>query len=299
MNARDFPIARRRTALTSRAASLAASKAASNAAGRAGSAVLRALAVAAALTASACASAPPSPTCALPEADRAWVDRSLEAWRFTSREITGIGRVPDFQAIFFSADCVLRSRNALSSPTAKGVTWTASPHGGAIALPDGSQIPAGVTSFASGAKGQRYFVMSTPSVWQAAGVGKGPELETLMVAVLLHEGSHVAQTGAYGPRLGAIIEGHHLPDSFNDNAVQERFKTNADFAASVQQETRMFLDAVDAKDDAEARTLAREGRRLMRERQARWFVGDDAYFVEAEDIWLTFEGAGNGRPISG
>ncbi|MHB0972484.1 MAG: hypothetical protein ACYC7A_22600 [Thermoanaerobaculia bacterium] len=30
----------------------------------------------------------------------------------------------------------------------------------------------------------------------------------------------------------------------------------------------------------------------MRERQARWLVGPDAYFVEAEDIWLTFEGAG-------
>jgi hypothetical protein len=30
----------------------------------------------------------------------------------------------------------------------------------------------------------------------------------------------------------------------------------------------------------------------MRERQARWLVGDDAYFAEAEDIWLTFEGAG-------
>jgi hypothetical protein len=30
----------------------------------------------------------------------------------------------------------------------------------------------------------------------------------------------------------------------------------------------------------------------MRARQARWLVGDDAYLVEAEDIWLTFEGAG-------
>jgi hypothetical protein len=30
----------------------------------------------------------------------------------------------------------------------------------------------------------------------------------------------------------------------------------------------------------------------MRARQARWLVGDDAYFVEAESIWLTFEGAG-------
>jgi hypothetical protein len=254
--------------------------------------LLKTLALAAALTASACVSAPMTPACALPETDRAWVDRALEAWRFTSREITGIEQVPDFQAIFFSADCVLRSGNALSSPTAQGVTWTASPHGGSIALPDGSEIPTGVTSFASGKKGLTYFVMSTPSVWQAAGVGEGPGLETTMVAVLLHEASHVAQVGPYGPRLGALIERYGLPDSFNDNAVQERFKENSEFAASVKQETQLFVDAATAKDDVQARSLAQEGRRLMRERQARWLVGDDAYLIEAEDIWLTFEGAG-------
>jgi hypothetical protein len=204
----------------------------------------------------------------------------------------GIGSVPNFQGVFFSADCVLRSGNALSNPTAEGVTWTASPHGGNIALPDGSEIPAGVTSFVSGEKGLTYFVMSTPSVWKAAGVGEGPGLQTTMVAVLLHEGSHVAQIGPYGPRLGALIERNSLPDSFNDNAVQERFKANPEFAESVQQESRLFLEAAAAKDDAEAGKLAREARRLMLERQARWQVGDDAYFVEAEDIWLTFEGAG-------
>ena len=254
--------------------------------------MLRTLALAAALAASACASAPAPPACALPETDRAWVDRALEAWRFASREITGIGRVPEFQGIFFSADCVLRSGNALSSPTAEGVTWTASPHGGTIALPDGSEIPAGVTSFVSGKKGLTYFVMSTPSVWQAAGVGEGRGLETTMVAVLLHEASHVAQVGPYGPRLGALIERYGLPDSFNDDAVQDRFQANQEFAASVKEETRLFLDAAAAEDDAEARRLAREGRRLMLERQARWLIGDDAYLVEAEDIWLTFEGAG-------
>jgi hypothetical protein len=250
------------------------------------------IALAAVLTLSACASAPAPPSCALPDADRAWVDRALAAWRFTSKEITGIGRVPNFQAIFFSADCVLKSGNALSSPTAEGVTWTASPHHGEIALPNGTEIPVGVTSFASGKKGLTYFVMSTPSVWQAAGVGKRPELDTSMVAVLLHEASHVAQIGPYGPRLGALIDRYHLPDSFNDDSVQERFETNPEFAASVKQETQLFLDAAAAKDVAEAKTHAREARRLMRERQARWFVGNDAYFVEAEDIWLTFEGAG-------
>jgi hypothetical protein len=244
------------------------------------------------LATSACASVPARPACALPSTDRAWLDRSLDAWRFASREIMGIGRVPDVQAIFFSGDCVLSSANALTSPTTEAVTWTARPHRGKVALPDGSETPAGVISFAAGKRGQTYFVMSTPSVWQAAHVGEGTALQTTMVGVLLHEASHIAQLAPYGARLGALIDRNHLPDSFNDDSVQERFKENAEFTASVKRETQLFLDAAAAKDASDARRLAREGRRLLRERQARWQVGDDAYFVEAEDIWLTFEGAG-------
>jgi hypothetical protein len=253
---------------------------------------VRTLAFAAVFAASACASSPAPRACTLPESDRVWIDRAIEAWRFASREITGIGSVSGFQAIFFSADCVLTSSNALSGSTAEGVTWTARAHTGKIALPDGSDMPAGVTSFAAGKKGRTYFVMSTPSVWEAAGVGQRPALDTSMVGVLLHEASHVAQVGPYGPRLGALIERYHLPETFNDDSLQERFEANAEIAASVKDETRIFLEAAAASDDREARRLAREARRLMRERQARWFVGDDAYFVEAENIWLTFEGAG-------
>ncbi|HEX7707114.1 MAG TPA: hypothetical protein VF701_11715 [Thermoanaerobaculia bacterium] len=254
--------------------------------------VLRALALIAALVASACASAPAPPACALPERDRAWVDRAIEAWRFASREITGIGPVRDFEAIFFSDDCVLRSTNALGSGMADSVTWTATPHHGTITLPDGTDMPAGVTSFVSGDKGQTYLVMSTPGVWEAAGVGEGSSLETLMVAVMLHEGSHVAQIGPYGPRLEALIERNSLPDSFDDNVVQKRFQNDEEFVASVKEETRLFLAAASAQSDGEARSLAREALRLVRERQARWAVGSDAYLAEAEDIWLTFEGAG-------
>jgi hypothetical protein len=254
--------------------------------------MLKALALIAAIVATACASATPPPACALPEKDRAWVDRALDAWRFTSREITGIGPVPNFEAVFFSADCVMTSRDALGSATADGVTWTASSHHGTIPLPDGSEMPAGVTSFVSGDKKRTYLVMSTPGIWEAAGVGEGASLETLMVAVMLHEGSHVAQIGPYGPRLDALVDRYSLPDSFDDNAVQKRFRDNEEFAASVKDETRMFLAAASAESDAEAKSLAREALRLVRERQARWMVGNDAYLAEAEDIWLTFEGAG-------
>jgi hypothetical protein len=169
-------------------------------------------------------------------ADREWIERALEAWRFTSREITGIGSVANSEAIFFDAGCVLTSTDALSSPSAQGVTWSAAAHDGKIRLPDGSDRPVGITSFASRKDALTYFVMSTPSVWRASGAGEGG-LETTMVAVLLHEASHVAQVGPYGKRLGKLIEENSLPDSFNDNALQDRFKSNAEFTASVKQET--------------------------------------------------------------
>jgi hypothetical protein len=258
--------------------------------------MLKTLLCAAMIVASGCASAPgPAaavPACALPDSDRAWLERALEAWRFTVREITGIGSIPAFQAFVFSADCLLTSPDALTSPTAQGVTWTAAGHAGEITLPDGTRVPAAVTSFASGEEGARYFVMAAPTVWRAAGVGAGQDLERMLVTVLLHEASHVAQIGPYGPRLGALIDEHQLPDSFNDNAVQERFGSNPEFAESIARETELFLAAAAAPDDAEARRLAAQARELMRARQARWMVGEDAYLVEAEDLWLTFEGAG-------
>mgnify|MGYP006200749659 CR=1 FL=1 len=212
------------------------------------------------LIASSCAPATVNvpPACSLSERDRTWIDRALEAWRFTSREITGIGSVPDFRAVFFSADCMLTSTNAFSSPSVEDVTWTAKPHSGEIVLPNGSTMPAGVTSFASGDEGSYFFVMSTPTVWEAAGVGQGQSLETLMVAVMLHEGSHVAQIAPYGPRLGALIERHSLPDSFSDDTMQEVFRENAEFAASVKRESELLLAAAQAEKDEEAKRLARE-----------------------------------------
>src|SRR5687767_312439 len=178
---------------------------------------MRTFALAAALTLSGCAAMGPPPACRLPQRDRVWVDRAVEAWRFASREITGIGRVPDFQAVFFSADCLVIGADALSGADGNGVRWTATPHDGTIVLPDGSEIPAGVVSYVSSEKGLTYFVMSTPSVWEAARVGEGSALDTTMIAVLLHEGSHVAQSGPYGPRLGALIGRYGLPASFDDD----------------------------------------------------------------------------------
>ena len=240
------------------------------------------------------AQAPPvaSQACSMSAEDRQWIDLALEAWRFTSQHILEIERLPEYRVIFFDDDCVMTSADALSSQTAEGVTWTHSAHDGQVTLPNGNTLPVGVTTFASGEGGMFFFVMSTPTVWEAAGIGEGEDLRRTMVAVFLHESSHIAQLGPYGPKLGSLIERYSLPDSFSDDTMQHRFGENPEFAASVKRESELFLEAAASEDDAQARRLAGEALRMLRDRQARWLVGEDAYLVEAEDLWLTLEGAG-------
>lgn len=258
---------------------------------------VRAALAAVAFMIAGCATPTPSaapPACEVSAEDQAWIDASLEAWRFMAREITGVADVRPFEAIFFDDDCVLTSANAFSAERVADVVWTATPHSGEVTLPGGGALPAGVVSFASAEEGRPFFVMSTPSVWRAAGVtNEALGLERMMTGVLLHEASHVAQFAGYGPRISAIVEASDLPDDdINDDMVQQRFSENAEFATSVERETELFFQSANASNEADARRLAREARDLMRARHARWFTGADAYLVEAEDTWLTLEGSG-------
>ena len=257
---------------------------------------MRVLIAAAVLVLSACATspaAPTAPTCSVSAEDRAWIDASLGAWRFSAREITGVATSQPFDAVFFDDDCVLTSANAFTAANAEEVIWSAAAHTGEITLPDGQAMPAGVTSFASAEGGRAFLVMSTPSVWRAAGASNDAlGLEAMMTAVVLHEGSHVAQTGTHGARIAAIAAANNLPDDFNDDSIQQRFGDNADFTASVERETELLFQAAAAPDQATARRLAGEARDMMRARRARWFTGADAYLADAEDVWLSFEGTG-------
>jgi hypothetical protein len=162
-----------------------------------------------------------------------------------------------------------------------------------VSLPGGHEIPVGVVSFTSGEGGHAFFLMSTPSVWRAGNVPPGPMgLDTLMVAVMLHEASHIAQSNTYGARITALSQRYSLPDDFDDDSMQHDFEANAEFSASVIRETELFFQAAATSDDAEALRLARQAREMMKARAARWFVGDKGYYNEAEDLWLTMEGSG-------
>jgi|CXWL01.1.fsa_nt_gi hypothetical protein len=214
-------------------------------------------------------------------------------WRFSAREITGVRPVSDYGAVFFDAACTLTSSNALSAAEDAALVWNTAPHTGTVRLMNGEDMPAGVTSFTQSGEGAAFFVMSMPSVWSAAGVRGDPiSLEDMMTFVVLHEGSHVAQMSTYGARIGAIAERNSLSEDFNDDSMQRHFEETAAFTASILRETELFVQAAAAVDGAEALRLAREARTMMRARASRYFVGDAAYYAEAEGLFLTLEGSG-------
>lgn len=234
-----------------------------------------------------------SQPCTVAAADRVWIEHAIAAWRLTSREITKIQIPRTFHAVLFDASCQLTSSDALTGSAKSGATWTAAAHGAVVRLPNGQDVPAGVVSFAGANKGSAFFVMSTPSVWRANGVDNPAlGLETMMTAVLLHEATHVVQSATYGKSVDRLVERYGLPETFSDDSMQKDFRDNQAFSESITRETDLFFQAAAANDDETAVRLARQARAMMKARAARWFVGDKAYYLEAEDLWLTFEGSG-------
>lgn len=231
---------------------------------------------------------PPQP-CHLEPADRHWLADGVLAWRYSLSAIAQ-AEAQQVDAFIFDGGCIVTSRSAMSGGAAY---WSGLTHAGLISLPDGKYLPAQVTSFAAPAPSGPFFVMAAPSVWRASGVKDGAlPLATLTTAVLLHEGIHVLQLPTYGRSMSRLTARHRLPDSFDDDSIQAQFGANADFAASIDRETKLLFAAAAAPQLAQARELAREARALMRNRQRQWFTGKDAHLREAEEIWLTMEGSG-------
>jgi len=243
-----------------------------------------------ALLAFAAVAAQPASECDVSPPDRAWLDRSMKAWDYASRRISGIGRVRKIQAIIFDDRCVVTSDTAMNGGPNR---WSGRLHGGTVKLPGGQELKPQVISFAQSEASTSHFVMSTPSIWRAANKsGKGTTLENLMTAVIMHEATHVAQMPSYGKRIGAIAERHHLPEEWSDDSIQEQFGKDAGFASSIDRESKLFLAASEAKSRPEAVRLVRSARQMMRGRYARWFTGKNAYHAQAEPVWLTLEGSG-------
>jgi hypothetical protein len=249
---------------------------------------VRRLAVLAALVAAGCQGAPSfsgDPTCKLGEEDRAWLEGAPGVWTLVEHDVFGLKPLKQEAAYhFFDATCTYVS--------ADGRAWTAAPHNSQIRTPDGDTTEPGVTSSVTPTDNGPFMLMSLPSVWRAAGAPDRGGMSPFLYSVFAHEMTHLRQVGPIYDRITqAATNAGFSDDEMGDDIVQNRFKDNAEFKASVERERDVLLAGF-AGDDAAARTAAREALGLIRARQTRFYTGGNAPLIELEDLFLTLEGMG-------
>ncbi len=231
------------------------------------------------------------PACKMQDSDKTWLDRTVFAWRHAAINYGQFTVPANARVVIGNADCVLISDTALFP--AIPVAWTAVNGKGQIPVVEDVVMPLSPVSQAIEVGGKPYFVMSTPSVWRTFDIPGGKiGLENLMTAVFIHETAHVLQQKSYFAQLDAIAKSHGLPEDFDDDSIQRRFKADDAFAGSMRRETALLFAAAKEPTVARARQRAQQMLSLAKARRSRYFVGNDAYLADVEDIFLTLEGSG-------
>jgi hypothetical protein len=212
--------------------------------------------------------------CTMSKADQAFLDSALATWQAVRAESLKLGPAPLPSFIVFDDQCVWRD----------GV---GAAHSGTIALPDGNEVPAKVMTFAGAHEGKPFLVMALPAVWRAEPRHRdNPQLDRLLRSVFVHEMTHTRQSGTFGARL-TELEAQHKIENLNDDLVQEKFGGREGFAAAFAVE-RDLLYAVPSSP-----ALVKDAVRAIDARRKRYFVGDDAFYGELEELFLGMEGVAN------
>ncbi len=245
---------------------------------------------------------PLGPSCDLKAATE-WIDGWFEAWELTSKEILHLSHAPAPAILFYDASCVYTTSAKASgtSDVLEGpalletpLPWRALPHDGTITLPDSTEVPVQLMTFASpDGEGGSYFIMAAPDFWAAAGVDN----EVLgrsraLTAVFLHEFAHTRQIPFFQDVIAPIGESWVFPEELSDDVVQERFGSDSAYVAAYQVERDLLFRAALADSISQVRALAAEALAMMRTRQARWFTGENEVFTLLDDAFLSLEGAG-------
>jgi hypothetical protein len=219
--------------------------------------------------------------------ERAWVEGALHASDQVMLRRLHLQPDPRPTIITFNERCRFEAKGP------GGSRWVGTPHKGKIALPDGNETDATITSFASrdDRTGERFFVMALPSVWRTGKTINSNDRLGL-TGVFLHEFSHTRQMDVLRPRFDAAAKIWKLPDDFSDDSIQKHFQGDPIYAAVIEKEIDLLYRAAEEPDQDTARSLAKQALALIDARQKRWFTGDDAKLKPYDDLFLTMEGFG-------
>ncbi len=243
-----------------------------------------------------------SPSCDMSSAGP-WIQAWFDAWELVAKEVLRLERAVAPDVVFFDRRCVWTTSEitapastAVAGPALLGerLSWRAGPHDGSITMPDGERIPVGLLSFAApGGRAGSFLVMPAPQFWKEAGVeSKAFGLEKLITAVFVHEFSHTRQVEGFQRVVAPIEEKLGPAEGLSDDTIQNRFADEPGYRTAFEAERDELFEAAIAPSCAQARAAAQRALELVRTRQDRWFVQDNAMFRTLDDAFLSFEGAG-------
>lgn len=248
--------------------------------------------------------------CTLGSNDKEWIEQTLQAWQTVSRDSLHLRRAALPWLILFDENCIWHvNPNLLVFSSKFGAEFNETKinysgraldvygifHDGKIALPDGNQIPAQLTSFTGTYENGKkaFLVFAMPTIWQ-----KAPHLKTetnlnrLIRSVFVHEMTHTRHRNFYAG-LNRIEKKYHFMEGLNDDIVQTRFSGRADFRQAFEAERDLLYRAAAETDFRRKRELATDALASIENRRRRFFTGNDSIYTEVEDIFLTMEGAAN------
>jgi hypothetical protein len=138
-----------------------------------------------------------------------------------------------------------------------------------------------------------FFIVPLPGFYHRLGsADQAADLDELFLGLTAHELTHTLNL-VYGWRQINLIRARNkLPESFDDNLVQQEFGTDPDYRKAYEEERALLTSAVMAPDLDECREKVGELLAFSMKRKERFFVGDKAGYSNVEDVFLALEGTG-------
>jgi hypothetical protein len=241
-----------------------------------------------------------------------WLQGILNDWEQTCRQDLRISPEPLPWMILFdatrawhlNADLKLLPKPQRATPypvrfAGKSYRIYEVTHSGKLWVPDRPPIdlvPIAVAMPYSKGK-KAYFVIGTPEFMVARKfTGESAEsskFRNLLSGLAMHELAHTRQLPQLMPFFDALEKKPHMPESIDDNLVENTFSRNPEFKALFDKAAGHLQKAVLATDDD---TLAKEETRqaleLIKGWQRKFFTGTREGWAEMEDAFLTLEGTG-------
>jgi hypothetical protein len=244
--------------------------------------------------------------CRLDEGNRTFLDKALHDWQTVVARDLQLPHAPLPWILAFDRECAW---NLAPEPaTADRDAWkrsefrfrgqplfvSAEPHGGEVRPPSGQPFPVSPRVYAAHAAslGRAYFVMALPDVFAAdPQAAKDPLLRERLRSVVSHELLHTRQLPDVAAQIKALRERFTLPDDIDDNVIERRFGSNAEFRKAWEHERDLFYAAVADENEKSASRKTLDAIALMRARQARFYTGAESPFARIEQLFLNMEGA--------